>query len=288
MEPARKMRKVSDDDVDIVDLPAVEAQNYHETATAFTAPSPLGNSSNLSGSVVEMPHHEYHGRLAETSSLVHTPSISIASSVSHRKREREAEPACEEDTKKHLEMEAREHLQTKLQLQHTAKALEAEESAHRETRHQLTKIRHKADDMRKSWVDAANHLDRVLRQGQLPNQMTDDELIQKSTGLRFKVKNFALQFFGDEVMFLKSDHAASRRIANIMKISHRRVKAYVHSPSLRPMLIRVFLWHLLREDIFGQFFWASSDASSAMFDLSSILSTSLNCRSPIVVSSQPN
>lgn len=149
----------------------------------------------------------------------------------------------EEDTKKHLEMETRERLQTKLQLEHTAKALEVEESAHRETRLQLKKMQHQADNMRKSWVDAANHLDRVLRQGQLLNQMTDDELIHKASALRFKVKNFALQFFGDEmrpVVFNQATRGSSY-IAAHLGIPHRTTKAYLKSSSARPMLIRSFI-----------------------------------------------
>jgi hypothetical protein len=169
-------------------------------------------------------------------------------------------------------METRRHLHTKSRLDETAAALEAERMAHRETQLQLQKNQYDADNMRKSWLEAANHLDRALRQGQVANQMTDDELTQRAAALRFKIKNFALQFFGDEITTVTFNQATSGLINKYLKLPRRLLRAYLILPSLRPMLVRAFLWEALRRKVFGRFLWALQGASPAMLDMSRCLS----------------
>ncbi|KAH8903395.1 hypothetical protein BR93DRAFT_986755 [Coniochaeta sp. PMI_546] len=151
-----------------------------------------------------------------------------------------------------------------------AAALEAEKTAHRETQHQLEKRQRDADSMRKSWLEAANHLNRALRQGQAVNQMTDDELIHKAAALRFRIKNFALQFFGDELKGVHT-HTAVDFLSRHLNLSPRSLRVYLRSSSLRPMLVRSFLWCFLRKAVFGRFRWVPQEASTAMLDLNRLL-----------------
>lgn len=273
MESVKKMPVPSDDDVDMIVTRAATAPNYHDRGTTSIAPGALTSSSTLGNYRVERPQHRNRGSTARARSMPPSVTAPIAPSMNLRRRQRQLESRWAAGILTVLNMEFQDHLHTKVQLKDMAAALEAEKMAHRETQHQLEKKLHDADSMRKSWLEAANHLDRALRQGQAVNQMTDDELIHKAEALRFKIKNFALQFFGDELKTIEQSHATVDLLRTHLNLSPRSLKVYLRSSSLRPMLVRSFLWCYLRKAVFGRFRWVPHESSTAMLDLDRFLST---------------
>lgn len=192
-----------------------------------------------------------------------------------RKRQRVAETYFEADVQSELTMETQEHLQTKAHLHETIEALQAERLAHQETLHKLQQKQLQVGEMRKKWRETANHLDRVLRQGQAANQMTDDEVIRKVSALRFKVKNFALQFFGDELKEARLGKPTLDFLSEYLQLPHRSLNAYIGSSLFRPMLVRAFLWRSLLREIFGRYCWSQQVAPNLMQGMSALLSESL-------------
>ncbi|OIW26649.1 hypothetical protein CONLIGDRAFT_620543 [Coniochaeta ligniaria NRRL 30616] len=149
------------------------------------------------------------------------------------------------------------------QLETVEAALQKESVMHSQTQLQLQQKQQEVDDVRKRWRDAANQLDAIIRQGQGVNQMTDDELIQRATALRFKVKNFALQFFGDEIEEPRMTKDAFDFLNHHLRLHLHSFKAYMLSSSFRPVLVRAFLWHYLQYKVFRNCGWAPHDESSA-------------------------
>ncbi|KAB5536287.1 hypothetical protein GE09DRAFT_1142033 [Coniochaeta sp. 2T2.1] len=163
-----------------------------------------------------------------------------------------------------LETEVQRHRQTQAQLNHAMSALEKERAAHSETRSELENKHDEVKDMRKRWLDSATQLNSLIRQGQTPNQMTDDEIIQKVSALRFTIKSFALQFFGDDIKQLEIDGAASDFLNHYVQLPEDYLEAYMQSQSFRPMLVRAFLWEYIREHVFGEFCWAPDPIGRSM------------------------
>lgn len=146
-------------------------------------------------------------------------------------------------------------------------ALGTERKMNDQTKQQLQKKQQEALDAQKRWRDTAGQLNRFMRRGQGTNQMTDDELIAKANALRFRIKNFTLQFFQDETRLLKIPRHMSDILQPYLGISQHSTEAYMMSPFCRPMLIQAYLWQYLRLGIFSNFVWAPQNTSSSLLNL---------------------
>jgi hypothetical protein len=178
-------------------------------------------------------------------------------------------------------LEVNKHVGTKDRLRvirsrlHRAEAdLEAEKQMREHTNGQLHQKQQELDKVFKCWRESASQLDRILSQGQGYNLATDDELIQKATTLRYNIRSFAIEFFGDEVKNVKVSETTSESINRYLQITPCSVAAYIQSESFRPAIVRAFLWQYLRFNIFEAFSWAPESASEFMSGLRWFLSTS--------------
>ena len=127
------------------------------------------------------------------------------------------------------------------------------------------------DDLRKRWKQAVSELNRFMARGQGFVQVTDRELIQHATQLRFNVRNFAEHYFGGETVDAKGISSFSSFFQEYRRIPHEDYEACMKSSSKRPMVIRTFIWAFLVKDIFGQFCWAGSRVHDAMTNLARAL-----------------
>lgn len=126
-------------------------------------------------------------------------------------------------------------------------------------------------EIRQRWKQVANELNRFLAQGQGFYQVTDQQLIEAATQLRFNVRNFADQQFGGELRDAKTYQHFRDSIENYYEISSDSLEACMKHSSRRPMLVGAFLWAFLRKDIFGKFRWAGRHGSHAMSYLEEVL-----------------
>lgn len=127
------------------------------------------------------------------------------------------------------------------------------------------------NEYRQRWKQVANELNRFLAQGQGFYQVTDQQLIEAATQLRFNIRNFADQQFGGEVRDAKTYQHFRDSIKNYYEISSDSFEACMVHSSRRPMLVKAFLWAILRKDIFGNFCWAGTRGSHAMSILEDLL-----------------
>ena len=141
-----------------------------------------------------------------------------------------------------------------------------------QTRADLQKKDQELDQVRKLWKQAISELNRFLAQSQNFYQVTDQELIQKVTQLRFNIRNFAVQRSGGEVIEAKTIRSFWESTKEYLDISFDTFEAYMENPSQHPVVIRAYLWAFLAKEFFGQFRWADKTASKAMWQLADILS----------------
>ncbi|EIT81628.1 hypothetical protein AO1008_02434 [Aspergillus oryzae 100-8] len=113
--------------------------------------------------------------------------------------------------------------------------LEEERQQHQQTKMDLRQKEQEARELRKSWLETANELNRYLRQGHGYNQMTDDDLLQHVAQLRFTITGFAAQHF-----------------------SHPQLR----DRKMTADLVRALLWVFLLRKVFDQFRWATLEAGA--------------------------
>ncbi|KAI0440361.1 hypothetical protein F4803DRAFT_553180 [Xylaria telfairii] len=79
------------------------------------------------------------------------------------------------------------------------KHLEMEQNNHDKTRSDLIEKQKDEKNQRRLALEAVGELNRFLRGKQAPNQLTDDEIIQKAMTLRIGIRDFAILHFGDSI-----------------------------------------------------------------------------------------
>lgn len=102
--------------------------------------------------------------------------------------------------------------------------------------------------------------------------MTDQELIQKTTQLRYNIRNFADQHFVGEVRDAKGVRSFCASSKEYLDVSPESLEALMRSSSKHAIVIKAYLWAFLAKDIFGRFCWAGTQTSRAMSYLTDILS----------------
>lgn len=132
------------------------------------------------------------------------------------------------------------------------------------------------DEVRKLWKQAGSDLNKFIAQGQGFHQVTDEELIQKVTQLRYNIRNFADRQFEGDAVDAKSLHCLWKSIRKYFRVSLGSLEACMKDSSSRPMIIEAILWGAIEMEIFGQFVWAGKHVSSAMYCLKHVLSKKIN------------
>ena len=113
-------------------------------------------------------------------------------------------------------------------------------------------------DMRKRWKQAAVELDKLKSwQNRLPYQMTDGELENEVMQLRYNIRNFAFQYFGDELpgRLLEKNPQLLEPFSEL--VSNKRVLLdYLLSSGKRAFIIQAYMWKFLYIRLFDTFIWA--------------------------------
>ncbi|KAL8852863.1 MAG: hypothetical protein Q9221_002239 [Calogaya cf. arnoldii] len=123
------------------------------------------------------------------------------------------------------------------------------------------------DDYYKRWKQATSELNKILAQSQGFQQVTDQELIQRATQLRYNIRNFADEHFVDEVKDKKGVRSFYASAKRYLKVSPKILDTFMSSPSKDPIVVKAYLWAFIAENIFGKFCWAGPETSRAMSHL---------------------
>jgi hypothetical protein len=113
-------------------------------------------------------------------------------------------------------------------------------------------------EARKGWRKVAGELDKIRTKGQGFYQVTDQYLVDKTSSLRYSIRNFAIQYFEGE-MKREVQIKASKYLELYIQPTTPDSTAYqelFRSPKRCPSLIQGILWRVLYGTIFDQFQWA--------------------------------
>ncbi len=139
----------------------------------------------------------------------------------------------------------------------------------------LQKLEQERDELYKRWKQATSELNKVLVQSQGFHQVTDQELIQKTTQLRYNIRNFAdEQQFVTEARDVKGGRSFRTSAKEYLGISPDILENLLRVRSKHAMVIKAYLWAVVAKDIFGKFCWAGTRGSHSMSYLMDVLSKS--------------
>lgn len=130
-------------------------------------------------------------------------------------------------------------------------------------------------DFKSRWKKAAKELDGLRVQGQGFYQVTDNYLCDLIIQLRYKIRDFGIQYFSEELS--KCPRFEPNRVWKDYMVSTTRDRSYldlVECSETRPSVIQAFLWRVIVQEVFCKFRWAGS-ASSPVTKLSKDLESCL-------------
>lgn len=127
-----------------------------------------------------------------------------------------------------------------------------------ETSNDLKQKNDSLADLRKRWKQAAMELDKLKSlQNRLPYQVTDSDMGNEVMQLRQNIRNFAFQYFGDELPSHNLIMNPMIRQCFMELVSTEDILPhYFSSKEKRPFIIQAYMWHVLWNDLFDQFLWA--------------------------------
>ena len=126
-------------------------------------------------------------------------------------------------------------------------------------------------DIRSMWKQVAKDLGKYKAQDTVVDQVTDSELTQKATQIKYNVRNLAYQHFGGELNSGRNLQGACQNLQSQLQVPPEFLKACINSPVKRPMLVGAVLWDFLVKDIFETFWWGGSRGHRGMENLTEIL-----------------
>ncbi|KAI1503189.1 hypothetical protein F5X99DRAFT_117615 [Biscogniauxia marginata] len=146
----------------------------------------------------------------------------------------------------------------------TKEELDKERNAHINTERELLEKTSECDELRKHWKNATattTHLTHTRHDSQGFPQITDDVLIQATQRLRFRIQNFAIQYFGDEDTFnsrLEINEVQPFDKYTWSSKSWKKIQtSYLKSTTRRPTLVQAYIWRSMVSNVFGCFLWAA-------------------------------
>jgi hypothetical protein len=113
-------------------------------------------------------------------------------------------------------------------------------------------------EVRKGWRKVAGELNKIRTKGQGFYQVTDQYLVDKTSSLRYSIRNFAIQYFEGE-MKREVQIKPSEYLEFYIQPTTPDTTAYqelFRSPKRCPSLIQGILWRVLHGTIFNEFQWA--------------------------------
>lgn len=121
---------------------------------------------------------------------------------------------------------------------------------------QLLQLKPKLRAFQLKWKRTARELDELQSQALEFNQLTDEELKDMTTQLRYNIRNFALQYFSDP----PSPDRFTPKGSKYDRYVPSNYKSYLEQPYHCPQLVEKFLWRVLVYDVFDRFLWAGDSA----------------------------
>lgn len=149
--------------------------------------------------------------------------------------------------------------------------LEVERHRHQQTKFDLIEKHKDANHQRQLMLDAVGELNRFLRGSRVPNQSTDDEIIQKAMTLRVGIRDFAILHFEGNIDQVGINQDALDSLNKFLRIPQDYLKSYISTSPKRVNVIRAFLWAYLCEAVFNQFSWTWQSAGTAFHDICGFL-----------------
>ena len=163
-------------------------------------------------------------------------------------------------------MDIRKRLQDKEQ------ELQVARDQHQQAMAELQEQEEQVNDFRIRWRQTAGELNKIRSEGQGFYQVTDQELVQKVTQLRFNIRSLAYQHFGEEVADVRSKPELLGTLGLSLGVALAALESHMRDPSLRPAVVGAFIWDFLVKEVFGEFRWINKESSDGMTIMTRLLS----------------
>ncbi|KAK2752050.1 hypothetical protein CKAH01_06336 [Colletotrichum kahawae] len=134
--------------------------------------------------------------------------------------------------------------------------------------------------VRKKWKQAATDLDKMKSSQQRGYHMTDSELKDTVSRLRYNISRFAIQYFGGRLPKDANIDKIVRALNGWRQLSkflgNRDITiSYIGSDRRRPYIVQALIWDTVYWAVFGEALWAGEKKMSVAFkDLSEQLQQS--------------
>jgi hypothetical protein len=112
-------------------------------------------------------------------------------------------------------------------------------------------------DIKSRWKQAAKELNGLRAQGRGFYQVTDNYLCDLITQLRYKIRDFGIQYFSEK--FSKRPKFVQNGVWKEYMVPTTRDERYldlVNCSETRPSVIQAFMWNLIFHEIFCKYKWA--------------------------------
>ncbi|KAH8647091.1 hypothetical protein BGZ60DRAFT_535442 [Tricladium varicosporioides] len=153
-----------------------------------------------------------------------------------------------------LENERRECERLEMLLTSKNAELEGErqkyESRELDWEEKYTELEKERDEVRKGWRKAAKELNKISVQGQGFYQVTDQFLIDKTSVLRYSIRNFAIQYFDGEMKQGVKLRPTEYFEAFIKPLTQPVYEELILSPTRCSSFVQSILWRVLTEEVF--------------------------------------
>ena len=130
--------------------------------------------------------------------------------------------------------------------------------------------------LRERYKKTAMELNKLKAQGQMGLQVTDEELVEKVTQLRYNIKTFGIRYFQGEITNQKPSYnqqlQPAKLVGDCLAMDIPSYTLLMQSPAGRPKVIRALLWAFLCNRLFDQFRWAATvSLATHMFEMAQFL-----------------
>jgi hypothetical protein len=167
----------------------------------------------------------------------------------------------------------RNELETQLSLTHFELDKEHNQRLNLETK--LKESDHQLEDIRKRWKQSAKELGQLLKaNNQALYQVTDSYLIGLTEQLQYNLRTFAIQHFSSPPRTAFGNSRAE--FSPYLEKVSSDYKLYVNSPQHCHRVVQGFLWRVLCDRLFCQYYWMPSSHGKAPAGLAELLRPSMS------------
>ncbi|KAI1092294.1 hypothetical protein F5B19DRAFT_211544 [Rostrohypoxylon terebratum] len=109
----------------------------------------------------------------------------------------------------------------------------------------------KLESIKTKWKRAANELDQIRSKPRDFVPVTDEELKNMVTQLRYNIRSFAIQYFSDRPGYIRAE-----KDPVFAAYIPRLLKSCLEQPETYPSLVQAFIWVVIETQIFNRGRWA--------------------------------